>query len=73
MVHGTKVTHLLVPESSVSNVIRKCIPGDIWWLYTALWYLAKGITNSEGLALHAKEGLSKKLGTGDTGSYAIAI
>lgn len=43
--------YLLVPESSVSNIIRKRMPRDIWLLYTAFWYLAKGMTNSDGLAL----------------------
>jgi hypothetical protein len=49
--------YLLVPSSSVSNVILKRIPKDIWLLYNAFWYLAKGITNSVGLALQVHKGL----------------
>jgi hypothetical protein len=43
--------YLLIPNSSVSNIIRNRIPKDIWLLYSAFWYLANGITNSVGLAL----------------------
>jgi hypothetical protein len=43
--------YLLVPNSSVSNIMRNRIPKDIWLLYSAFWYFANGITNSVGLAL----------------------
>lgn len=42
--------YLRTPDSSVSNIILNRMPSDTW-VYIALLYLAKGITNSEGLAL----------------------
>lgn len=46
--------YLRTPQSSVSNIIRNLIPRDTW-AYKALLYLAKGTTNSEGLALGLKK------------------
>lgn len=46
-----EILYLLVPDSSVSNIILNRMPRDNWLLQTAFWYLAKGITNSEGLVL----------------------
>jgi hypothetical protein len=42
--------YLRTPDSSVSNIILNRMPSETW-VYIALLYLAKGITNSEGLAL----------------------
>lgn len=42
--------YLRTPDSSVSNIIRNRMPSETC-VYNALLYLAKGITNSEGLAL----------------------
>lgn len=42
--------YLLTPESSVSKSILNRIPRDTC-VYKALLYFAKGMTNSDGLAL----------------------
>jgi hypothetical protein len=45
------ISYLLTLDSSVSNTIRKRIPTVTCVLYTALWYFARGMINSEGLCL----------------------
>jgi hypothetical protein len=50
--NGVTVWLYLLPDSSVSNIIHNWIPKDIWLPFSALWYLANGITNSAGLALN---------------------
>lgn len=46
--------YLRTPDSSVSNIILNRMPSETC-MYIALLYLAKGITNSEGLALKTHE------------------
>lgn len=41
------------PDSSVSNIILNRMPSETW-VYIALLYLARGTTNSDGLALGLK-------------------
>ena len=48
-------TYRLTLDSSVSNSIRKRIPTETRVWYTALTYLARDMTNSDGQALHLRQ------------------
>jgi hypothetical protein len=47
---GFSKTNLRLLDSSVSNIIANLIPTD-GCIYVALLYLARGITNGDGLVL----------------------